>query len=94
MALKRKKVQKKKAVKAKPKKSLTKQTKMKLELKGTCGNGGIITDQAQKYDENINLERQKNSPGRHMSKRIAGYMKARTRKGQVERDRVTGSKTR
>lgn len=50
------------------------------------------SEQAKIYDKDHKADRQKNSPGRLMSKRIAGYMKARTRKGQVARDRVSSAK--
>ena len=47
---------------------------------------------AKLYASQNEEQQKKNNAGRLMSKRIAGYMKARTRKDQVERDRLSGSK--
>ncbi len=76
----------------KAKKSLTAQRKMKVELKDDARNGFIYREQKKMYANDTKLPRQHASAGRNMSKRIAGYMKARTRKGQVARDRITSAK--
>jgi hypothetical protein len=73
-------------------KRMTAQSKRKIDLHQPNKLGFASTEKAKIYDESIIMERKKNSPGEAMSKRIAGFMKTRTRRGQVERDRATTSK--
>jgi hypothetical protein len=75
------------------KKSMTRQPKMKVELHDGSALQFHNTEQARIYDDALKSIRPQNVAGRAMSKRIAGYIKARTRKGQVARDRISGSKT-
>lgn len=74
------------------KKSLTAQPKMKVKLQDTCQEEFARSTKGKVYDESLTIERKKTNAGRSMSKRIAGFMSARTRKDQVARDRITGSK--
>ncbi|HEX7675354.1 MAG TPA: hypothetical protein VF412_14360 [Bdellovibrio sp.] len=91
-----KKMQSMDKVKAKPaikaKRSLTPQPKMKVELKDTPRNNFIYKDQKKQYSKHAKEETLDLAAGRRMSKRIAGFEKARSRKGQVARDRVTSAK--
>jgi hypothetical protein len=73
-------------------KRMTSQPKRKIDLHQTNKQSFASTEKAKMYDKSIVVERKKNSPGEAMSKRIAGFMKTRTRRGQVERDRATTSK--
>lgn len=91
-----KKMQSMDKVKAKPavkaKHSLTAQRKMRVDLKDSPRNNFIYKDQKKMYSKHTKEETPDLAAGRRMSKRIAGFEKARTRKGQVARDRVTSAK--
>ncbi|HWU42757.1 MAG TPA: hypothetical protein VN132_04935, partial [Bdellovibrio sp.] len=76
----------------KRKHSLTAQPKMKVNLQGSAREKFHNSEQQKIYTKHSKERQLTSSPGRAMSKRIAGYMKARTRKGQVARDRVTSAK--
>lgn len=88
-----KKVTAKKAV---SKKASSHKKKAAPKMKVEIHDGSVLefdnTEQARIYDNALKSIRPQNVAGRAMSKRIAGYMKARTRKGQVARDRISGSK--
>ncbi|MDG0816881.1 hypothetical protein [Bdellovibrio svalbardensis] len=76
----------------KQKKSMTAQPKMKLELKDSPRNSFLNGEKKKMYSKQLKEKRKKEIQGAVNSKRVAGYISARTRKGQVARDRVTSSK--
>ncbi len=73
-------------------KRMTAQLKRKIDLHQPNKLSFASTEKAKMFDKSLIMERKKNSPGEAMSKRIAGFLKTRTRRGQVERDRATTSK--
>lgn len=76
----------------KTKKSLTEQPKRRVDLHSSAQDEFKNNDKRKNYSKQSLDARHNASPGRAMSKRIAGYMKARTRKGQVAQDRLTSAK--
>ena len=80
--------------KVKQKRALTEQPKMHVNLQDSPRNSYMYKGKPKQYDQDTKVYRQLASPARETSKRIGGYIKARDRKGQVARDKVTGSKER
>lgn len=74
------------------KKSLTAQPKMKVELKDSPRNHFLNQDKGKIYDDQNRALREKHVFENANMKRIAGYSKARSRKAQVARDRITSAK--
>ncbi|QDK36694.1 hypothetical protein [Bdellovibrio sp. NC01] len=74
------------------KKSLTVQPKMKVELKDSPRDHFLYQDKQKIYDNSNKALREKHAFENANMKRVAGYSKARSRKAQVARDRVTSAK--
>lgn len=79
-------------VEAKHKKALTAQRKMRVDLNDSPRNGFLMREKKKIYADQIKEQRNRTAQGTVNSKRVAGFMSARTRKGQVARDRITSAK--
>ncbi len=76
----------------KARKTMTAQQKMRLELNDSPRNNFLYKEKQKIYSKGLKEKRKRETQGAVNSKRVAGYISARTRKGQVARDRITSAK--
>lgn len=72
--------------------ALTAQPKMHVELKDSPRNKFLYQEKKKIYADHTKEQRRKDMQNAVNSKRVAGFVSARSRKGQVARDRITSAK--
>lgn len=92
--LNKERIEKRKAKAARGKKSLTEQPKMHLKVGDEPRESFLRKTKQKIYAKNRNeAEERLNNAPQSLGKRVAGYSSARSRKGQVARDRRNSSES-
>ncbi|WP_413585292.1 hypothetical protein [Bdellovibrio sp. HCB274] len=89
--LNKERIEKRKAKAARGKKSMTEQPKRHLNLKDEPREAFRLKKQGAMYEQSTTIPRENRNATKTVGKRIAGYSSARSRKGQVARDRRNSS---
>ncbi|WP_413575839.1 hypothetical protein ACLVWU_15810 [Bdellovibrio sp. HCB290] len=89
--LNKERLEKRKARAARPRKSLTEQPKMHLNRNDEPREDFLLKKKRTMYAKRTSIPRGNLSATKTVGKRIAGYTSARSRKGQVARDRRNSS---